>query len=92
MLTEAVVLTALPAGVDLENGVARVTCFVTLRAAGDEAALETRWAVLGGPRPSRPPSTDWRSRSTASASSPREWSRRPRTPGCGPRSSGRRPR
>ena len=31
MLTEQVVLTALPAGVDRERGVARVTCFVTLR-------------------------------------------------------------
>ena len=46
MLTEQIVLTALPAGVDRERGVARVTCFVTLRLSGQGAQLgETRWAA-----------------------------------------------
>ena len=46
MLTEEMVLTALPAGADPERGVARVTCFVTLRLSGQGAQLgETRWAA-----------------------------------------------
>ena len=36
MLTESVILTALPAGIDRDQAFARVTCFVTLRASGDE--------------------------------------------------------
>ena len=49
MLTESVILTALPAGVDRDQGVARVTCFVTLRASGDEDVLDAASSFLDWP-------------------------------------------
>jgi hypothetical protein len=54
VLTERAILTALPAGADRDAGVARVTCFVTLRASGDgETLAETdrlvRWPEVLGP-------------------------------------------
>ena len=39
MLTEQAIITALPAGVDRDRGVARLSCFVTLRATGEAATL-----------------------------------------------------
>jgi hypothetical protein len=39
VLTEQAILTALPAGVDRDRGVARLSCFVTLRATGEAATL-----------------------------------------------------
>ena len=54
MLTERAILTALPAGADRNDGFARVTCFVTLRASGDGATLGeadrlARWPTVFGP-------------------------------------------
>ncbi len=49
MLTESVILTALPAGIDRDEGVARVTCFVTLRASGTEDVLDAAPSFLDWP-------------------------------------------
>jgi len=50
LLTEQAIFTALPGGVDRNRGVARVSCFVTLRATGEEVTLDGTRYLIDWPR------------------------------------------